>query len=95
MNHFSKNICACMLAYIYTPGTAGGPGGRDRTLAVNARKNGKKSAISCKKIKFTKNNIFLHISSSYANIFGETPVCEIILPQYFGMDKFHFFTKKK
>ena len=23
----------------YTPGTAGGPGGRDRTLAVKSRKN--------------------------------------------------------
>ena len=27
---------------IYTPGTAGGPGGRDRTLAVKSRKNVRK-----------------------------------------------------
>ena len=28
--------------YWNTPGTAGGPGGRDRTLAVKSRKNGRK-----------------------------------------------------
>ena len=28
-----------------TPGTAGGPGGRDRTLAVKNRKNARKSAF--------------------------------------------------
>ena len=31
----------------YTPGTAGGPGGRDRTLAVKKRKNGPKSIFCC------------------------------------------------
>ena len=46
-----------------TPGTAGGPGGRDRTLAVQFFR---------KKIKITKKNILLHISSSYAKILGET-----------------------
>ena len=53
-----------------TPGTAGGPGGRDRTLAVKSRKNARKSAFFLKKIKITK--FFLHISSSYAKIWGET-----------------------
>ena len=51
-----------------TPGTAGGPGGRDRTLAVKiAEKTSEKSPFFLKKIKFT----FLHISSSYAKILGE------------------------
>ena len=56
-----------------TPGTAGGPGGRDRTLAVKIRKNGQKiSFFSRKKIKFTPKKIFfLHISSSYAKILGD------------------------
>ena len=40
-----------------TPGTAGGPGGCDRTLAVKSRKNAKKS---------------LNLSSIYAKILGET-----------------------
>ena len=49
-----------------TPGTAGGPGGRDRTLAVKSRKTPDKSSFFRKKIKFTlKKYIFLHISSSY------------------------------
>ena len=52
-----------------TPGTAGGPGGRDRTLAVKAEKTAEKSVFLRKKIKFTP--IFLHISSSYAKILGE------------------------
>ena len=47
-----------------TPGTAGGPGGRDRTLAVKNRKTaGKKNYLN----KY----FFLHISSSYAKILGE------------------------
>ena len=36
-----------------TPGTAGGPGGRDRTLAVKSRKIAKKSVFFRKKIKIT------------------------------------------
>ena len=35
-----------------TPGTAGGPGGRDRTLAVK-RKKARKSSFFRKKIKMT------------------------------------------
>ena len=55
-----------------TPGTAGGPGGRDRTLAVKAEKTSKKSPFFLKKIKFTqKKYFFLHISSSYVKILGE------------------------
>ena len=34
----------------YTPGTAGGPGRRDRTLAVKSKKIAKKSAFFRKKI---------------------------------------------
>ena len=34
-----------------TPGTAGGPGGRDRTLAVKIRKTARKSAFFRKKNK--------------------------------------------
>ena len=47
-----------MITYYYTPGTAGGPGGRDQTLAI-------------KSLKKTKKINFLHISSSYAKILGE------------------------
>ena len=54
-----------------TPGTAGGPGGRDRTLAVKRRKNSQKSVFFRKKIKIIL-NYFLHLSSSYAKILGET-----------------------
>ena len=36
-----------------TPGTAGGPGGRDRTLAVKIQKTQKNSAFFLKKIKIT------------------------------------------
>ena len=36
-----------------TPGTAGGPGGRDRTQAVKGRKIARKSAFFLKKIKIT------------------------------------------
>ena len=56
-----------------TPGTAGGPGGRDRTLAVKSRKNRRKSVFFRTKIKITpKKYFFLHISSTYAKILGET-----------------------
>ena len=36
-----------------TPGTTGGPGGGDRTLAVKSRKNARKSVFFRKKIKIT------------------------------------------
>ena len=39
--------------YYNTPGTAGGPGGRDRMLAVKSRKNAKKISFFRKKIKIT------------------------------------------
>ena len=55
-----------------TPGTRGGPGGRDRTLAVKRRKNAQKSAFFVKKKNYLKKYFFLHISSSYAKILGET-----------------------
>ena len=53
-----------------TPGTAGGPGGRDRTLAVKRRKNVRKITFFSLKKKFTQFFV-LHISSSYAKILGE------------------------
>ena len=57
--------------YNNTPGTAGGPGGRDRTLAV--AKNRAKMTFFSGGEKLPKKNIFfLHISSSYAKILGET-----------------------
>ena len=34
-----------------TPGTAGGPGGRDRTLAVKSKKNARKIIFSVKRVK--------------------------------------------
>ena len=62
-----------MIMFVNTPGTAGGPGGRDRTLALKSRKTLKKSAFSHKKIKITQTKycFLLHISSSYAKILGE------------------------
>ena len=41
-----------------TPGTAGGPGGRDRTLAVKSRKTSEKFPFFLKKIKFTPQFLF-------------------------------------
>ena len=49
--------------YQNTPGTAGGPGRRDRTLAVN-------HLFFLKKINLPP-QFFLHIYSSYAKILGE------------------------
>ena len=55
-----------------TPGTAGGPGGRDRTLAVKSRKNVRKiTFFSLKKKNYQKFFFFLHISPSYTKILGE------------------------
>ena len=43
---------------VNTPGTAGGPGGRDRTLAVKSGKNGREICFFFRKqIKFTPQNI--------------------------------------
>ena len=57
--------------------TAGGPGGRDRTLGEKRRKNARKSVFFVKK----KLPFFLHIFSSYANILGETNVKPWEFPQ--------------
>ena len=55
-----------------TPGTAGGPGGRDRTLAVKSRKTHENHYIKKnKKIKLP-NFFFLDIPSSYAKILRKT-----------------------
>ena len=39
MNINREEVVRTKIKY-YTPGTAGGPGGRDRTLAVKSRKTG-------------------------------------------------------
>ena len=54
-----------------TPGTAGGPGGRDQMLVVKSKKNARKSAFFIKKIKITTIFFLLHISSSYSKILGK------------------------
>ena len=58
-----------------TPGTAGGPGGRDRTLAVKSRKNGKKNLLFFrKKIKFTPPIFFC--------------IYLLVMPKYWGKNYF-------
>ena len=54
-----------------TPGTAGGPGGRDRTLAIKKQKKRPKNHLFFFKKLNLRNFFFLHISSSYAKILGE------------------------
>ena len=49
-NNISKLDKEFVLSVANTPGNAGGPGGRDQTLAVQRRKNTQKSAL--KKIKY-------------------------------------------
>ena len=51
----------------HTPGTRGGLGGRDRTLAEKEENN----FLFGKNKNYLKKNFFLHISSSYAKISGE------------------------
>ena len=55
-----------------TAGTAGGPGGGDRTLAIKSRKTaGKKNLFFFKKTNLPPQIFFFfHISSSYAKIIG-------------------------
>ena len=57
-----------------TPGTAGRSGFHDRTLAEEVEKTPKNLSFLGKKIKLPKKIFFLHISSSYAKILGETNV---------------------
>ena len=64
-----------------TAGTAGGPGGRDRTLVVKSWKIAWKSPFFRKKNKNYLNFFFLNISSSYAKIFGETNFRAREIPQ--------------
>merc|ERR1711892_509423 len=58
-----------------TPGTAGGPGGRDRTLAVKSRKNIRKITFFLKKIKFTQKKYFFCIYL-------------LVMPKYWGRNYF-------
>ena len=61
---------------VNTPGTEGGPGGRDRTLAVKSKKIARKSPFFLGGEKLPKKNIFfLHISSRYAKFSaaGDSP----------------------
>ena len=56
-----------------TPGTAGGPGGRDRKLAIKGRKNVRKSVFFHKKNEnYLTIFLLLQISSSYAKLLRET-----------------------
>ena len=59
----------------YTPGTAGGPGGRDRTLAVKSRQTDEKSSFFLKKIKFTPQFFFC--------------IYLLVMPKYKGGKLFH------
>ena len=68
------------IQHFNTPGTAGGPGGRDRTLAVKSRKITKKSAFFVKKKNYL-HLFFLHISSSYAKMLGETNFRTLEIPR--------------
>ena len=54
-----------------TPGTAGGPGGRDRTLAVKSRKLSEKTLFFLKKIKFCQ-------------IFFFFCIFFLVMPKYWG-----------
>ena len=40
-----SNVKGYLILDVNTPGTRGGPGGRNRTLAVKRRKNAKKSVF--------------------------------------------------
>ena len=55
-----------------TPGTAGGPGGRDRTLAVKSREKKARKSVFFRLKKNYLTLFFLDIPSSYAKILGET-----------------------
>ena len=41
-----------------TPGTAGGPGGRDQTLTLKSKRNARKSVFFVKKLKLPKYGSF-------------------------------------
>ena len=58
-----------MITKSNTPGTAGGPGGCDRTLAVKSRKTAEKiTFFSLKNEIYPPKIFFLHIPSGYAKI---------------------------
>ena len=57
-----------------TPETRGGPGGRDRLLAVKSRKDGKKSAFFSKKKKNYQKNLFC--------------IYLLVIPKYWGKQIF-------
>ena len=63
----------------YTPGTGGGPGGRDQTLAVKSRKKSGKSAFFRKK------------SQNY-NFFC---IYLLVMPKYWGKQNFTHGSKAK
>ena len=57
LTQHSQGITQTILQSSLT-GTAGGPGGRDRMLAVKSRKNARKSAFFVRKIKINTKEIF-------------------------------------
>ena len=71
IDNFVQNLGKVIEKHSNTPGSRGGPGDRDRKLAVKRRKNAQKSVLFRKKMKIIKNKyLFLDISSSYAKILG-------------------------
>ena len=54
---FSRNMIT-QYNIIHTPGTAGGPGGRDRTLAVKSKKIARKSPFFLGGKKITQKTYF-------------------------------------
>ena len=73
--HISSSY-AKILGETNTPGTRGGPGGRDRTLAVKSRKTSEKiTFFSLKKLNLPPKNIFFCIYL-------------LVMPKYWGGNYF-------
>ena len=74
-----------------TPGTRGGPGGRDRTLAVKSRKTPKNQLFCCKKIKITINFkcICLLVMPKY---WGKKFSASGVSPKWVKSNKTHFYS---
>ena len=60
-----------LIWYYNTPGTVGGPGGRDRTLAVKSKKIAQKSGFFREKIKINQKKYFFCIYL-------------LVMPKYWG-----------
>ena len=80
MVHFGHFICslvdALLKIVINTPGTAGGPGGRDRTLAVKSRKNVRKITFFSSKNQIYPKKIYIFL------------LYLLVIPKYWGKKYF-------